>query len=64
MTQFNINVLLVVDESESLTGYITRQVVEKAVYFGLGAIPSRNTPTSSSPPSVPTPRSKRSGKDH
>jgi tRNA nucleotidyltransferase (CCA-adding enzyme) len=38
MTQFNINVLLVMDESEALTGYITRQVVEKAVYFGLGAI--------------------------
>jgi tRNA nucleotidyltransferase (CCA-adding enzyme) len=41
MTQFNINVLLVVDEAEALTGYITRQVVEKAVYFGLGAIPIR-----------------------
>jgi len=39
MTQFNINVLLVLDESEALIGYITRQVVEKAVYFGLGAIP-------------------------
>jgi tRNA nucleotidyltransferase (CCA-adding enzyme) len=39
MTQFNINVLLVMDESEALTGYITRQVVEKAVYFGLGVIP-------------------------
>ena len=41
MTQFNINVLLVVDEAGALTGYITRQVVEKAVYFGLGAIPIR-----------------------
>jgi len=39
MTQFNINVLLVMDESEALTGYITRQVVEKGVYFGLGALP-------------------------
>jgi tRNA nucleotidyltransferase (CCA-adding enzyme) len=39
MTQFNINVLLVLDEGEVLTGYITRQVVEKAVYFGLGTIP-------------------------
>ncbi len=39
MTQFNINVLLVMDEDGALTGYITRQVVEKAVYFGLGAIP-------------------------
>ncbi len=44
MTQFNINVLLVMDESEALTGYITRQVVEKAVYFGLGAIPIRDLP--------------------
>ncbi|MGE5840535.1 MAG: CBS domain-containing protein, partial [Deltaproteobacteria bacterium] len=42
MTQFNINVLLVMDESEALIGYITRQVVEKAVYFGLGAIPIRD----------------------
>jgi tRNA nucleotidyltransferase (CCA-adding enzyme) len=38
MTKFNINVLLVIDESGSLVGYITRQVVEKAVYFGLGHI--------------------------
>ena len=42
MTQFNINVLLVMDESDALTGYITRQVVEKAVYFGLGAIPIKD----------------------
>ena len=39
MTQFNINVLLTLDESQTLIGYITRQVVEKAVYFGLGNIP-------------------------
>jgi len=38
MTQFNINVLLVTDEEADLVGYITRQVVEKAVYFGLGNI--------------------------
>ena len=38
MTKFNINVLLVTDENENLVGYITRQVVEKAVYLGLGDI--------------------------
>lgn len=38
MTKFNINVLLVTDEEANLMGYITRQVVEKAVYFGLGNI--------------------------
>lgn len=38
MTKYNINVLLAIDEHENLTGYITRQVVEKAVYFGLGDI--------------------------
>lgn len=34
MTRYNINVLLVI-EDEELKGYITRQVVEKAVFFGL-----------------------------
>jgi tRNA nucleotidyltransferase (CCA-adding enzyme) len=38
MTKFNINVLLVTDEEANLVGYVTRQVVEKAVYFGLGNI--------------------------
>ena len=38
MTKFNINVLLVTDENADLVGYVTRQVVEKAVYFGLGNI--------------------------
>ncbi|MBN2032981.1 MAG: CBS domain-containing protein [Deltaproteobacteria bacterium] len=38
MTKFNINVLLVTDDQANLVGYITRQVVEKAVYFGLGNI--------------------------
>jgi tRNA nucleotidyltransferase (CCA-adding enzyme) len=38
MTKFNINVLVVIDEAKALVGYITRQVVEKAVYFGLGDI--------------------------
>ena len=35
MTRYNINVLLVIDENSTLRGYITRQVVEKAVYFKL-----------------------------
>lgn len=39
MTRYNINVLLAVDDSERLTGYVTRQVAEKAVYFGLGDVP-------------------------
>ncbi len=34
MTRYNINVLLVVDD-KVLKGYITRQVVEKAVFLGL-----------------------------
>ncbi len=36
LTKYNINVLLVIDDDGRLTGYITRQVVEKAMYFGLG----------------------------
>ena len=35
MTRYNINVLLVTDDS-GLLGYITRQIVEKASYLGLG----------------------------
>jgi len=35
MTRYNINVLLVLDGADVLKGYITRQVVEKAVFFGL-----------------------------
>jgi tRNA nucleotidyltransferase (CCA-adding enzyme) len=38
MTKYNINVLLVIDDKDHLKGYITRQIVEKAVYFGLGHI--------------------------
>ncbi len=34
-TRYNINVLLVIDENSELLGYITRQIVEKAVYFKL-----------------------------
>jgi len=39
MTKYNINVLIVVDKNNKIAGYITRQVVEKAVFFGLGHIP-------------------------
>jgi tRNA nucleotidyltransferase (CCA-adding enzyme) len=38
MTKYNINVLTVIDERDHLKGYITRQIVEKAVFFGLGHI--------------------------
>jgi tRNA nucleotidyltransferase (CCA-adding enzyme) len=38
MTKYNINVLIVIDTKDRLQGYITRQIVEKAVYFGLGHI--------------------------
>jgi tRNA nucleotidyltransferase (CCA-adding enzyme) len=38
MTKYDINVLLVIDSRGHLKGYITRQIVEKAVYFGLGHI--------------------------
>ena len=36
MTRYNINVLLVMEEEGRLEGYITRQVVEKAVFLGHG----------------------------
>ncbi len=35
MTRYNINVLLVMDRAGELKGYVTRQLVEKAVFFGL-----------------------------
>ncbi len=35
MTRYNINVLLVTDKKDALKGYITRQIVEKAVFLGL-----------------------------
>ena len=38
MTKYNINVIIIIDKRENLTGYVTRQVVEKAVFFGLGQI--------------------------
>ena len=42
MTQYNINVLMVMDDREILLGYVTRQIVEKAVYFNLGHLPVRD----------------------
>ena len=42
MTQYNINVLLVLNEEGTLMGYMTRQIVEKAVYFDLGHIPVKD----------------------
>ncbi len=39
LTKYNINVLLVIDNNGELTGYVTRQVVEKAMYFELGYLP-------------------------
>lgn len=41
MTRYNINVLMVGDEEGVTQGYITRQVVEKAVYFHLGHLEVR-----------------------
>ena len=38
MTRYNINVLLVLDNADVLKGYVTRQIVEKADFFGLGDI--------------------------
>ena len=38
MVRHNINVLLVMDKEELLKGYVTRQVVEKAVFLGLEEI--------------------------
>jgi len=37
MTRYNINVLLIMDKEDALKGYITRQIVEKAVFLGLGS---------------------------
>jgi len=39
MTKYNINVLMVIDGQKNLKGYVTRQVVEKAVFFDLGHVP-------------------------
>ncbi|MFW6052849.1 MAG: CBS domain-containing protein [Desulfosalsimonas sp.] len=42
LSRYNVNALLVLsqtDEGSSLTGFITRQVIEKALYHDLGDIP-------------------------
>ncbi len=39
MTRYNINVLVVVNKKGGLEGYITRQIMEKAVFFNLGHLP-------------------------
>jgi tRNA nucleotidyltransferase (CCA-adding enzyme) len=39
VTRYNINVLIVVNKKGDLEGYITRQVMEKAVFFNLGHLP-------------------------
>ncbi len=62
MTRYNINALLVTEktdkgnESEKLVGYITRQVIEKALYLKLGDLPVReymNTESASVGPDAP-----------
>jgi tRNA nucleotidyltransferase (CCA-adding enzyme) len=49
LTRYNINALMVVEkkeEPERLAGFITRQVIEKALYHGLGDVPVRDYMTS------------------
>ncbi len=41
MTRYNINVLLVTGDDGRIQGYVTRQVIEKAVFFHLGDLPVR-----------------------
>lgn len=38
MTRYSINVLLVMEKNDSLKGFITRQLMEKAVFFGLNDV--------------------------
>ncbi|MDP6179462.1 MAG: CBS domain-containing protein [Desulfatiglandales bacterium] len=38
MTKYNINALTVIDNKDQLTGIVTKQIVEKAVFLGLGNI--------------------------
>jgi tRNA nucleotidyltransferase (CCA-adding enzyme) len=38
LTRYNINVLLVFDDRNALKGYVTRQVIEKAMFFGLNEV--------------------------
>ncbi len=41
MTRYDINVLMVMDKKGALKGYLTRQVVEKAVFFKLGDLKAK-----------------------
>jgi tRNA nucleotidyltransferase (CCA-adding enzyme) len=41
MTRYDINVLLVMDRKQELKGYLTRQIVEKAVFFKLGDLKAK-----------------------
>lgn len=41
MTRYDVNVLLVMDRKQALKGYVTRQVVEKAVFFKLGDLKAK-----------------------
>ncbi len=41
MTRYNINVLLVTGDQGRIQGYVTRQVIEKAVFFHLGDLQVR-----------------------
>jgi tRNA nucleotidyltransferase (CCA-adding enzyme) len=41
MTRYDINVLLVMDRKQELKGYVTRQIVEKAVFFKLGDLEAK-----------------------
>jgi len=56
MTRYNINVLLVLNKKDVLEGYVTRQVVEKAVFLGLEDIKVNeymNIEFSTVPPEAP-----------
>jgi tRNA nucleotidyltransferase (CCA-adding enzyme) len=61
LTRYNINALLVVEKSDGraeLRGYITRQVIEKALFHKLGAVPVRtymNTEVASVAPEADLP---------
>ncbi len=42
MSRYAINVILVMDEEGVLKGYLTKQVVEKAIFFGLGELKAKD----------------------
>ncbi|MFH0724758.1 MAG: CBS domain-containing protein [Pseudomonadota bacterium] len=49
LTRYNINALMVIEKQQAqdhLAGYITRQVIEKALFHGLEAVPVREYMTS------------------